>query len=484
MEEIRQNSESKIYGREKEKQLLDKILNSDKAEFTVVYGRRRIGKTFLIQQYFQEKGVYFELTGTNNAPMQNQLGNFSQEIARVFYQGKPQEAPKSWSSAFNQLLTQLQKVPADKPIILFFDELPWLATSRSYFLQSLEHLWNRHLSRMPNVKLIVCGSAASWMIKKIINNKGGLHGRATQIIHLKPFTLGQTKDFLACQHVQLSNKDLVDLYLAIGGVAKYLTYVERGFSSAQIINKLCFDEHAPLKDEFNRLYHSLFKNAGHHLAIVKVLAKSHYGLPKNEILKKSKLPSGGQSSSILEELEHAGFIMKMPFFGHKAKMNRYRLADEYSLFYLRWLDTAQEIDNTPSNFWLKQSTSQNFKVWSGLAFETLCLKHIKEIKAALGIESVITRSSTYYDNNCQIDGILDREDNAINLFEIKYTSHKVPTNKAFADKLNQRRAHFASASKTRKTLINTLITNEVPDANMHFTASVDTLVLIEQLLDQ
>ena len=483
---------SLIIGREPEVQLLSDLLDSDKAEFLVVYGRRRIGKTFLISEFFKTKGLYFELTGANKAPTKIQLENFISEYTDVFCQGKRDASVKNWFEAFELLrkkieekIAELAKGPApETKIILFLDELPWLSTPKSLFLSALEYLWNRHLSRMKQVILIVCGSAASWMIKKIINSRGGLHGRATQQMHLKPFTLAQTKIYLESQNIYLSTKDLTDLYMAIGGVAKYLTYIPRGQSTSQIIHTLCFAPMAPLKEEFDRLYHSLFDQAEIYIKIIRLLAKAPYGISQGDLLEKAGLPSGGSSSEILTSLEQTGFIMKVPFFNKPQKSARYRLIDEYSLFYLHWIEKSETANLSSSDplYWQKQQARPAFKTWSGFAFETLCLKHMSAIKNALGISGVITRESTYWDETCQIDALIERDDNAINLCEMKYTQEPLPMTAALANALQAKKSYFSSLTSGRKTLLNTLVTLYSPQKNTHFLASVDCVVLVESFL--
>lgn len=282
-----------IIGRKSELDILNKIYRSKQAEFLAVYGRRRIGKTFLISEYFRNKGKYFELTGTKDASLKTQLSNFREEFADAFYGGVKQELPKSWQEAFNQLRRKVEELDKNQKIIIFLDELPWLAAQRSGVLKSLEHVWNRYLSRLKNIILIVCGSAASWMLNKIIYNKGGLYGRLTSEMNLMPFTLAETELYLRAQGIILDRKQIIELYLAFGGVAKYLSNLEKGKSSAQIISDNFFAKEGSLPLEFHQLYDSLFDNPHHHIAIVKCLAKRETGMTQDEILKNTKLSSGG-----------------------------------------------------------------------------------------------------------------------------------------------------------------------------------------------
>ncbi len=227
---------SLIIGRESEKELFTKILRSNEAALVTVYGRRRVGKTYLITNFFKDKGIFFETLGQESADMKTQLNLFAQEISVKFLQGKQLEC-HDWMAAMQQLYTQVAAIPVTQKVILFFDELPWLATPKSNFLTTLEYYWNRYFSRMPNMILVVCGSAASWMIDNIISNKGALYGRVTHKVKLKPFSLAEVEQYLIARHVSLERKQILELYMVMGGIPKYLNHIEPGQSVAQIINQ-------------------------------------------------------------------------------------------------------------------------------------------------------------------------------------------------------------------------------------------------------
>lgn len=454
----------KIFARKRELETLKKIYSSQQAEFLAVYGRRRIGKTFLIRNFFKEKGHYFELTGIKNGSLKHQLQSFKIEFSRVF--DERFGAVSDWFEAFNELRIAIEKIPSNDRIILFFDELPWLATPRSGFLQALDHFWNRYMSDDPRIILIVCGSAASWMIKKIVRNKGGLHGRLTSQIRLLPFDLGETEEFLRYRGIELNRKQLIDIYMAIGGVAKYLTLIEKGQSSLQVVSKLCFS--GPLFREFEELYSSLFEHHTRHINVVKALAVHSSGLSKTEICKAAGLSSGGGMNIILDELEASGFISPMCSFGKKKKEIRYRLVDEYSLFYLRWVSQAKSLDlsGVDEGYWLKIANTPAGRAWAGYAFEDLCMKHIQKIKAALGIAGVSTSESEWIyrpgkekeERGTQIDLLIDRADNCINLCEIKYANDEFVIDKDYAKELRVKKSIFIEKSESKKSVFLTLIT--------------------------
>ncbi len=457
--------EQRIIARRDEIKTLDKLFNSGKSEFLAVYGRRRVGKTFLIREFFRNKGIYFHITGIKDAPVRKQLRHFAEEFKRVFK--KPITANlKDWQDAFTLLQEAIDTLPGSERIILFFDELPWMSTHRSGFLQDLDHLWNRHLSDNNRVLLVVCGSVAAWMIKKVIQNKGGLHGRLTATLQLKPFDLCETEEFLKSQNIVLDRKQIVEIYMAIGGIPKYLTYAQQGLSSLQIINKICFT--GALIDEFNELYSSLFENHERYVTVIRALAKKNQGLTKTEIFEETKIPTGGGMNAILEDLLQSGFIMVIPNPDKTKKNLHYRLIDEYSLFYLRWIEKAKtaNIGGIDPHFWHNMSGSFEAKAWSGYAFEGICLKHTNALKKSLGISGIITQTSGWIykatkessEKGAQIDLVIDRADNCINLCEIKFTSDIFVISKDYESDLRHKKTIFAEKLHTKKTIFLTFIT--------------------------
>lgn len=452
----------KVFGRQKEIQIFDKLMESASAEFIAVYGRRRIGKTYLIQQYFQEKGIYFELTGRYKAPRKLQLYNFARVYADVFNAGAREAPPKNWDDAFDQLRKKIEKQNTSQKVIVFLDELPWLATTKSGFLEALDFFWNRYFSRDPRFILIVCGSAAAWMIKKIITNKSGLHNRLTRpSIKLMPFTLGETEEYLKAHNIFLDRKQIVTTYMAIGGVAYYLNLVSQGKSSTEIINELFFSKLAALRLEFHELFSSLYQNAGRHIAVIKALAMTRQGLTQEELVEKVKeLSTGGGLGTVLDELEHCGFIMKLRAFGKKKKEARYRLIDAYTLFYLKWVENTDEMGDA---YWLRKMESSAYHVWAGYAFENICFQHYAEIIEALKISVVAEAKSGWSfkgnadEPGAQIDLIIDRADKSINLCEIKFYEGEFVIDKAYAEVLRRKKAVFRAKTKTRKSLFVTMI---------------------------
>lgn len=460
-------SEERIIGRQKEKAILELASRSTEPEFVAVYGRRRVGKTHLVREFFGD-AICFEIIGKHGVTLREQLDNFAQALGKAIGMGIQPQRPSSWSEAFRQLEqfmeSSTQKKKPGKRVV-FLDELPWLNTPRSRFLSSLEHFWNSWGSRQIDFILVICGSAASWMIQNIVRAKGGLHNRLTRQIRLIPFTLRESAVFLKSRGVDLTPLQIAELYMAMGGIPHYLKQTEPGLSAAQLIDKACFSSQGLLREEFNNLYVSLFDESERHEEIVKILAKKRQGLTRGEILQSIGLGSGGSASRRLEELEESGFILSRIPFGKKANDTLYRLSDEYSHFYLDWIGKLGK--RSPGDgYWLSQQNSPRRRAWAGYAFENLCLKHTPRLKAALGITGVETTEAPWrYQSTAkseipgaQIDLLIDRRDNTINLCEMKFSETEFTIDKKYAGVLRRKLEVFRRVTGTRKNVFLTMVT--------------------------
>lgn len=465
-----------LVGRKAEQQELADALRSNRPELIAIYGRRRVGKTYLVRTFFAEQ-LCFELTGIRDATQVQQLEMFARTMER--HVGQRLAAPPDWPSAFQDLTRFLESRFKDgKRNVVFFDELPWLASRRAGFLAALEHFWNSWASRQPHLIVILCGSAASWMIAKVLHQKGGLHNRVTRTLALYPFRLHEAAAFLRQRGIELDRKQILELYMAIGGIPYYLDYVRRGRSAAQNIDALFFSAQAPLRDEFDKLYAALFEHHERHLKIIRALAKKQSGLTRKELTHATRLPTGGSLTTILKELETTGFILQAIPFGKTTRDAAYRLVDEYSLFYLRWLDGRRSASSDADRWLSTRSTPAGF-AWSGYAFENICWTHVSCLKQALGIRSVQTEQSVWRhhpvskdDQGAQIDLLIDRKDGVINLCEIKFRDTEFVIDKKYAGELRIKQDVFRRVTGTRKTLFLTLVTPYGVKANPHSQALV------------
>ncbi len=449
----------------------------------MVYGRRRIGKTFLIREFF-DYNFAFELTGMANAKTAQQLVNFHNALLKQST-STIESVPATWMEAFQRLITHLETWPAnDQRMVIFLDELPWLDTPRSDFMMALEHFWNSWATRRKDIILVGCGSAASWMINKLINNRGGLHNRVTQRLSLQPFTLGETEAFLQAKNNVLDRYSILQLYMVTGGVPFYLDAISSDQSVAQNIEELCFRKGALLEGEFANLFSSLFRKSENHEAIVRQLATKTSGFSRNELLQALGRPSGGTASKYMLELEQSGFINRYVPFGKKAKDAIYRLADFYTSFYLRFI-----ADNTnyEQGVWLHAIDHPRQRAWAGLAFEHICLAHIPQIKKALGISGILSQSSTWRDKGdqkgAQVDLVIDRRDHVINLCEMKYALGPYEITKSYAAQLRNKAFVFREQTGTRKSLFTTMITTYGLKVNKYSRAVVQSDLTMDALFE-
>lgn len=466
-----------IIGREKERELLNQYIDSNESEFIAIYGRRRVGKTFLIRKMFGER-LAFYMTGMDNVTMQDQLLNFTLELRK--FSGKDIPVPENWLYAFNSLATYLESLPNGNKII-FMDELPWMDTPKSKFISALEHFWNSWASNRSDIKLIVCGSATSWMIDKLINNRGGLHNRLTHRMAIEPFNLQECKQYFEAKGFGYSQKEIAECYMIMGGIPFYLKQMQKGLSVAQNIDRLFFEIGCALDGEFDNLYRALFKFSENYIRIVEAMASKGKGLTRQEIIQQTKLPNNGGLTTMLKELESCGFIRQYEPFAKQKKDILYQLTDFYSLFYFRFIQKNRYRDE---HFWTNSLGSGIHRSWSGYAFEMLCLMHIAEIKKALGISGVQSLTSSWRSNSseegAQIDLVIDRKDQTVNLCEMKYADRTFVIDKQYDENLRNKLASFREETKTRKSLHLTFVTTYGVKPNA-YSGHIQKEVVLEDL---
>lgn len=470
---------AKIIGRLSELSTLRSLVTSNKSEFVAVYGRRRVGKTILIREAYQDKFA-FTVTGLANATADQQLANFHLALQKAFktYDAKP---IANWFLAFNQLSLLLEKSNVSRKIV-FIDELPWFDTPNAGFIQALEHFWNSWASARRDILLVVCGSAAAWIINKLLNNKGGLHNRVTKRLKVVPFSLRECELFMQDKNAVFERYQIIELYMVLGGIPFYWDEVTPNQSAAQNIEHLCFSENGLLRTEFSNLFGSLFSHPDRHMSIVNALAKKAKGLTRAEILAASGQPNSGRTTELLSELEESGFIRRYAPFGKKTRNSLYQLVDFYTLFYLKFIQDAHILDE---NNWSGGVDDPKRRAWSGYAFEQICWAHLLQIKKALGISGVQTASSNWRSNNpeqgAQIDLLIDRRDQVINLCEIKFSINPFTIDKRYEMELRNKIAFFRAETGTRKSIFLTFITTFGLQQNSHSLGLVQNELSLEAL---
>ncbi len=467
---ITMTSDERIIGRASEIAQLEKAFGSKRAEFITVYGRRRIGKTYLIRRFFSQKNcLYFQVTGIYKGSTKVQLKEFVNQSKTTFLPSYASiDIPKNWMDTFKILTDILGQQDKKKRIVLFIDELPWMAGKTKKLLQALEYYWNRHWVDMPNVKLIACGSASSWIIKNIIKNKGGLHNRTTLRLPMEPFNLHETKAFLKYENINYDDYQTLQVYMCMGGIPYYLTMLEKRISAQQNINKICFQKKGGLLDEFSLLFSSLFENEKLYETLVKLIATKRYGISREEIENKLNY-KGGSLTRRLTDLEQIGFIASFSPPGRIKKGLSYKIIDEYILFYLSWIAPSLK-ESLPAEktnqYWESISETQAWKSWAGYAFEAVCFKHLNQIRRALHIPDGAAAYTWKHISNteksalpgAQIDLVFDRNDQIINICEIKYAKNAYVIDKEEMDNLLNKTQVYRAVTKTNKLIFVSLIT--------------------------
>lgn len=454
-----------IVGREKEKKELKSIIESNNNELVCVYGRRRIGKTYLIKEYFNNKFDFY-YTGTMNVSNKIQLSLFQSELNE--YSNNNGTVPKDWFKAFANLKKYLFSLNK-KEVLIFIDELPWMDAKNSFFIQAFTNFWNtwdNHNDKEIILKCICCGSYASWMLNKFIGDKGGLYGRITRRIYLQPFTLLETEEYFhEILKVNYSKEEITNIYMIVGGIPYYLSMIDAHLPLSSNIDNLFFNKNGKLREEYSFLFRSLFTNSTMYQTIVEILSTKNYGLTREEIIKETKI-DGGTLTRSLDNLIHCDFIRENHMYGNLKKSKIYMLSDFYCLFYLRFVKDNQ----VSTNFWTNILNTGKYNAWRGYAFEQVCFNHIEQIRNSLGISGIVTsvsswRKSPFVDENGiewkggQIDLLIDRSDMIINVCEIKFSNDKYLIDKEYKDTILKRIELFKKTTKTKKTLKCTFITN-------------------------
>ena len=446
-----------IVGRKKELSLINQYFNSGKAEFIAVYGRRRVGKTFLIRQHFRNQFA-FDMTGIMEGTKSEQMTAFHTALKTYGYTGKKNT---NWIDAFFALRQVLEsRIEEGKRCVIFIDELPCLDTPKAGFVNALGHFWNNWANWQSEIMLIVCGSATSWMVRNVIDNHGGLHDRITHEIHLHPFTLTETEEFFKLNGFSWNRLSIMQTYMAIGGIPYYMSLFEKTDSPATGLDRLFFSGNAELKKEYRRLFSSLFKNPRPYLEIITLLSKHPKGMTREEISTELKTSNNGKLGEMLTDLIYCDFLQKNNVREKRIKSNSaiYQLIDFYTIFY----NTFANKNIMEEHFWTRNINTPEINIWYGLAFERVCKAHIEKIKTALGIASVSTEYYSWRSNliekGAQIDIIIDRADNTINLCEVKYSENLYSLDKEEYMKIQNRISVFKEATNTRSNIIPTMIT--------------------------
>lgn len=450
----------KIIGREREIRKLNDAYESNRSEFIAIYGRRRVGKTYLVRELFNDRFTFYT-AGRENIPKSTQLLNFRDSLETYGLETPPKF--HNWIEAFSSLKKLILKSDQKRKII-FIDEIAWMDNQKSEFLSVLEGFWNEWASMRDDILLIICASATSWIIKKVFHNRGGLYNRLTGKINLEQFTLHECEEYVQENNLGLSRIQILSLYMVIGGVASYWAELKKGYSASQNIEELFFTKDALLRREFKALYSSLFKSPGNYIKVITALGSRSTGLSRTEIAKETGLSNNSVLGDMLEELVECGFLYQYLPFGKRKNGRVYRVIDSFSLFYFQFLS-----DEIRTPLWSRIQASAEYRTWCGLSYERVVLMHLKEVKRKLGIEGVETDTSCWFSDNrkledgergAQIDLLIDRADNLINIVEVKWSENGEPylMTRDMELNLQNKKRVLIEQTGTRKGIHFTLVT--------------------------
>ena len=456
-----------MIGRKKEQVILQNCLESPRAEFVVVYGRRRVGKTYLVKEYFNNLFAFYA-TGLSNAKTKEQIKAFNGSLIEYGIADKKQ--PKDWYEAFMKLKQLLldegvRRDPVSGKKVVFLDELPWMDTARSDFKSALEYFWNSWASSQKDLLLIVCGSATSWIINNLLGDRGGFYNRITRQIHLFPFTLRECEELFRMNDIRMTRQQVIESYMIFGGIPYYLNCFDKRLSLAQNVDELLFKENGQLYYEYDRLLRSLFKHYERHAAIIDAIAHSKSGMKRTEMAKIAKIGDGEPLTKALNELEQSGFIRKYKNYAKEKSGFYFQLVDPFMYFCFKFIKKRKH------ESWMSYVNTPGYFSWSGNAFELVCLLHVDQIKNALGISGVETMEyawrSAKIKNGAQIDLLIDRKDDVINVCEIKYTLSPYEIDSKYELELKNKLEVFMSETACKKALHLTLISANGLKRNAH-----------------
>ena len=469
-----------LIGREKEQKTLKEAYQAEESKFVAVYGRRRVGKTYLIRESLSSRFT-FQHTGYYGGKLADELFEFCASLRE--YGLKEFVKPKNWLEAF-ELLKELIRNSTDQRKVIFLDELSWMDTHGSDFIMALEGFWNGWASARKDILLIVCGSVTSWMLSKIIHNKGGLYNRLSYRIHLQPFTLKECEVYNRSRGIVMNRHQILECYMIMGGIPYYWSFFEKGFSLPQNIDRIFFAKDAPLEHEFDYLYAALFKKPEPYIRIVSALGKKKAGMTREELLKATRLSDSGNFTTRLEELENCGFLRKYHQYGMKERSAVYQLIDNFTLFYYKFLEEKP----SDEHYWSNQINTPQINAWCGLAFERVCLEHVPQIKQALGISGVLSEA---YSWSCkkdeengiygsQIDLMIVRKDQVINLCEMKYSGKKYTITAKVDEEIGRKASDLVSVTETRYA-IHPIMVTPYGIADGSYTGNIQSVITTDDL---
>ncbi len=474
------NINQKFVGRRYELGQLRELGSSDRPVMIVMYGRRRVGKTELLEQAYWNRNI-LKFEGIKDKSESEQMSHVLWQLSE--YLNTPIIAKvqvQHWSEVFKLIYDNIP----DGEWTLYFEEVQWLANYQPMFVSELKYAWDNYFKNKTGLVLILCGSSPSFIINEILLSKA-LYNRSQYEFPLREFSLTETKEFLA----QRSNREVMDAYLLVGGIPEYLRWVN---NKSSILVSLCENSFKPASfflNEYQRIFVSSLADKKHYKEIIEYLAKCRFAT-RDEILKHIGVSSSGATTALLVDLEQCGFIEKYtPYQAHsESTLTRYCIADAYLQFYYKFIrPIRKEIEQGD---FIDQPTaaikSDSFYKWLGFSFERLCRRKHRIIAKILGFSAVHYRSGVYFDRNTnkessgyQIDLVFDRDDKVMTVCEVRYL--QAPVGVSVIQEFERKLALLPNAKN--KTLHKVLITAEGVDNSLLRRAYFDDIITIDQLIE-
>lgn len=469
----------RFVGRELELKKLRAIGEADEPSIVVVYGRRRVGKTELLEQAFRHRNI-LKFEGIEGLSEKDQYANAMRQLAKYVGEDLLTKVQiTSWSEFFD-LVARYTK---EGTWTIYLEELQWLANYESKLLSELKYAWDNQFRRNPKLLLILCGSAPSFMLEKVVHSKA-LYNRSQHEIHLQELSISETKLFLKNR----SDREIFNAYLSVGGIPEYLKWVDKESSVFQGLCTHAFTSGSFFSREFEKIFTSSLANNKHYREIIETLSRCKF-LSREELAEKLKLTSGGTLSILLTDLEKCGFISKYcPYnLSNSSNVIRYAIADNYLHFYFNFIRPIQsKIENGDYNE-VPQSAIKmdSYAKWLGFAFERWCRKYSRVIAKILGFSGVQYRSGAYFsratnkkDPGYQIDLVFDRADKVYTICEMKYLQS--PAGIKVIGDMERKLSFFPN--KGKNTIHKVLICNEGADTAVLNRVYFDHVITYKDLL--
>lgn len=488
-----------MLGRVKELEILSNACEQDESKLIALYGRRRIGKTYLINHMFSEHKkdcLFFRFTGSYLLESSIQLENFIEAIYDWF-KYEPSKGITNWMSGFNLLKKAITTTQTqNQKVVIFLDEIPWIDKKNSSgFIGALGYFWNEFALNSKNIVLILCASNSSWIKNKIFEDSSGpLYQRLDIKIHLKPFDLKETKEYLLVEKkFQIDDKTIAETYVAFGGVAKYLSLLDNSKTIAQNIDELIFNIDGLLNKEYSEVLKSLFDTkASYYSSIIKVLSQKQSGYTQTELATALGEKSGSKIKDAVAELSEAGFILGLSKLGSKIN-TKYIISDLFVLFFNKWVGgfSKNELISLQKPYFSSILSSQKYAIWSGFAFEILCIVNI-DLYLQTRLTKGLAKSYGYWnlrgndkDSGAQIDFIVEYENSVYDIVECKFYNKEFVISKEYKEKLLHKLEMFKKYALRGKYEIKLVMLNSYGcEKNSHYNAlNITSDISLDKLIN-